>query len=351
LSGQVGAAAGRPSLMPRKRRGLHPQPLAYFTRALMGTAPPPAYTPLPDQLRQVYKAYENPSAKGAAVDDPTYQGKEACHAGAWDEPEHPHWKVGIWTLNRIARVLQPSSLVGFGDETRANWRLMLTAHIEANNCNGGCECMVWSARAVRAQPHMSIDQDGQYVTITLASYQHAVTTSSTSTNAAPSTPQPVAATRRSQRLLNRASAPGAAPPPPAQTMPGSGAVVDNSGGASTSNGGAGISGGAGSSSGGGHTGNHTRLRMHAHALVHWLHQGMPPLTNERPDSWIVMHRCNRPQCVNPHHLVWGTKAQNAPTLKRPEPLRPNFESDVRDRPREKKTRLYNSVPFSHKCKW
>ena len=47
-----------------------------------------------------------------------------------------------------------------------------------------------------------------------------------------------------------------------------------------------------------------RLTCYAHRLSYQIHKG------EIPAGMVVMHTCDRPQCINPEHLKLGTQADN-----------------------------------------
>jgi hypothetical protein len=49
---------------------------------------------------------------------------------------------------------------------------------------------------------------------------------------------------------------------------------------------------------------------YAHRLVAWCIYGPPP--SQLGMDAVVMHTCNRADCLNPDHLAWGNRSQNWP---------------------------------------
>jgi hypothetical protein len=49
------------------------------------------------------------------------------------------------------------------------------------------------------------------------------------------------------------------------------------------------------------------IKMGAHVLVCWAIFGPPPNSIQDP---VVMHYCDQ-SCLQPHHIVWGEKAENS----------------------------------------
>lgn len=47
------------------------------------------------------------------------------------------------------------------------------------------------------------------------------------------------------------------------------------------------------------------IREGAHRFVLWSIFGPPP-----NDEWVVMHYCCHAACLNPFHMVWGTRGEN-----------------------------------------
>jgi hypothetical protein len=52
---------------------------------------------------------------------------------------------------------------------------------------------------------------------------------------------------------------------------------------------------------------HVRLYERAHRVVTWSMHGPPPPDIAVP---VVMHVCNRSDCLHPGHMVWGEDAEN-----------------------------------------
>lgn len=49
------------------------------------------------------------------------------------------------------------------------------------------------------------------------------------------------------------------------------------------------------------------INIGVHRTVCWLAHGQPPEDGPKQEC---MHSCDRPECCNPAHLSWGTRAQN-----------------------------------------
>ncbi len=62
-----------------------------------------------------------------------------------------------------------------------------------------------------------------------------------------------------------------------------------------------------------------------------------------PDGWVIRHKCDNPRCINPAHLVPGTKAANTRDIARQYGgLRPTYRERREAAIRRHKERLNNS---------
>lgn len=118
-------------------------------------------------------------------------------------------------------------------------------------------CMVFSRRLLRMRRHMSMDRDGGYLWVTLACYR-----------------EKPPANNGGRRQL------------PARSMP------------------------------------LLRVSIRAQLLLKWMLSGPPPAGFEQPPGgWVVMHKCNSPGCLNPHHLMWGSIKENCRRVLNPQGVR------------------------------
>lgn len=56
----------------------------------------------------------------------------------------------------------------------------------------------------------------------------------------------------------------------------------------------------------------TSLKEWAHRIVNWAARGPPPVALG-PHA-VTLHICNTPDCMNPQHMAWGSRAENVPRV-------------------------------------